>query len=88
MKINKHGLTINNLKAASGATGVSSQLHTQLSYNRETGDICIASDLIGNNFVVYDDPAIIFITDTYCHLTMQEISDRIYDAVTVHNTLG
>lgn len=80
-KLNKHGLTINNLKAASGATGGSSQLHTTITYDRETGDL-YTFDLVGENYIRIDDDSILFIADTYRHLTMQEIADRVHDAVT------
>lgn len=79
MKINTYGLPMRGLKKASGAT-FSWSGHTQISYDMETGEV-LTRDLIGNNYVVYDDPSVIFICDGTRHLTMQEIADLIMQRV-------
>ena len=86
MAINKHGLKMTGLKAASGATqdyGYYSDQYVELFYNRETGEIWAKHQVsLGHNtWTVYDDPAVLKIGNVWQHLTMQAIADKIAEAV-------
>lgn len=84
MKINKHGLKMVGLKAASGETvnwEFNSGGHVQISYNMVTGEIY--TDVhIGNSWSEYRNANIITICHTSEHMTMQQIADRIAERVT------
>lgn len=85
-QINKHGLKMNGLKAASGWTenyGYYSGQYVQISYDRNTGDVLADYhySLGQNSWTRYHDPAIITVATTADHMTMQEIADAIAQAV-------
>ena len=81
-KINKHGLKMRGLKAASGETkdyGCYSGHYIQISYDTDTGDILTDYhySLGQNSWTQYHDPAIITVAIASSHMTMQEIADAI-----------
>lgn len=82
MKVNKHGLKMRGLKAASGDTqnyGYYSGQYIQISYDTETGDVLTDYhySLGQNSWTEYRDPAVITVCNTSRHMTMQQIADRI-----------
>ena len=84
--INKHGLKISGLKAASGMTknyGYYSGSYIEIFYDTETGEVWgkYQYSIGQNNWTQYDDPAVIKIGNVSTHMTMQEIADAIRDAV-------
>lgn len=86
-QINKHGLKMHGLKAASGETkdyGYYSGHYVQISYDTETGDILADYhySLGQNSWTHYHAPAIITVATTADHMTMQEIADAVAQAVT------
>lgn len=83
-QINKHGLKMNGLKAASGWTenyGYYSGQYVQISYDRNTGDVLADYhySLGQNSWTRYHDPAIITVAMASNHMTMQQIADAIAD---------
>lgn len=81
-KVNKHGLTMRGLKAASGETkdcGYYSGHYVQISYDIVTGDIMTDYhySLGQNSWTRYHNPAIITVATTADHMTMQDIADAI-----------
>lgn len=81
-KINRHGLKMHGLKAASGYTedyGYYSGHYVQISYDRNTGDILANYhySLGQNSWTQYHDPAIITVAMASNHMTMQAIADAI-----------
>lgn len=85
-KINKHGLKMRGLKAASGETrdyGYYSGHYVQISYDTDTGDVLTDYhySLGQNSWTRYHDPAIITVATTADHMTMQAIADAIARAV-------
>lgn len=81
-KINKHGLKMHGLKAASGYTedyGYYSGHYVQISYDRNTGDVLANYyySLGQNSWTQYHDPAIITVAMASNHMTMQQIADAI-----------
>lgn len=85
-KVNKHGLKMRGLKAASGETrnyGYYSGHYVQISYDTDTGDVLADYhySLGQNSWTRYHDPAIITIATTADHMTMQQIADAITRAV-------
>lgn len=84
--INKHGLKMHGLKAASGETrnyGYYSGHYIQISYDTDTGDVLTDyhCSLGQNSWTRYHDPAIITVATAADHMTMQEIADAISRAV-------
>lgn len=84
--INKHGLKMHGLKAASGETrnyGYYSGHYIQISYDTDTGDVLTDyhCSLGQNSWTRYHDPAIITVATAADHMTMQEIADAIARAV-------
>lgn len=84
--INKHGLKMHGLKAASGETrnyGYYSGHYVQISYDTDTGDVLTDYhySLGQNSWTRYHDPAIITVATAADHMTMQEIADAIARAV-------
>lgn len=84
--INKHGLKMRGLKAASGETrnyGYYSGHYVQISYDTDTGDVLADYhySLGQNSWTRYHDPAIISVATTSDHMTMQAIADAIAKAV-------
>lgn len=87
--INTHGLTIQGLRAVCGQTAdwpCGSGGHTDVYYNRDTGEIW-ASDHVGNTWTQYDDPEIIRVCSTATHMTMQQLADLVYQAVTARREM-
>jgi hypothetical protein len=81
--INTHGIKINGLrKAAHETKGLSpyGDVRTQISYDRDTGDI-YTNDHIGDDWSRYYDPAVITVCFAKRHMTQQQIADRIADAL-------
>ena len=79
--LNKYGLKMSGLKKASAETvnwRVGSGGHTQISYDRATGEI-LTNDHIGQSWTEYHDPDVITVCYTNRHMTMQEIADAIRD---------
>ena len=89
-KVNTHGLKMVGLKKASGNTedyGYYSPSYEEVFYDMKTGEVwTVFQHSLGQNWwTQYDDKNIIKICNTSHHMTMQEIADRIYDAVTKHH---
>lgn len=85
-KVDTHGLKMTGLKEASGETvdwDPRSGGYTEVFYNTDTGKVWTVDEIsLGhNNMTVYLDPAVIEITVTERHMTMQEIADRIAEKV-------
>ena len=79
-KVNTHGFKMIGLKKASGMT-TSWSGYTQISYNRETGEIyCNDHDSL-NSWSEYHDHNIFTVAKASSHMTMQEIADAIAEAV-------
>ena len=81
MKIDKHGLTIRGLKAASGKTYNEprySDWHHDVMYNRETGEVWTDNIYGRNTWQEYNDPSIVRLVKTDRHLTMQDIADEVH----------
>ena len=81
--LNKYGLKMSGIKKASAATvnwSARSGGHTQISYDRATGEI-LTNDHIGQSWTEYHDPDVITVCYTNRHMTMQEIADAIRDAM-------
>ena len=86
MKINKHGLPMNGLKKASGATcdyGYYAQEYDEIFYDRSTGEIWTVYQVsLGHNsWSEYHDADVIKVCNASMHMTMQEIADRIAERV-------
>ena len=82
-KVNTHGLKMVGLRKACHQTvdwDARSGGHTQISYNRDTGEI-YTDDHIGQNWTEYHDPAVVVVAETYRHMKMQEIANAIYNIV-------
>lgn len=87
--INTHGLTIQGLRAVCGQTTdwpCGSGCHTDVYYNRATGELW-ASDQVGSTWTQYDDPDIIRVCSTANHMTMQQLADLVYQAVTARREM-
>ncbi len=84
--INKYGMKMNGLRAASGNTinwTPRSGGYTQISYDRATGEV-LTNDHVSlgyNSWTEYHDTAIIHVCNTSKHMTMQQIADAIADRV-------
>lgn len=86
-KINKHGLKIDGLKKASGETanyGAHSDLYDEIFYDRATGEVWtkFQCSLGQNSWTEYHDANVVKIGNTQQHMTMQQIADAIWEAVT------
>ena len=84
--INKYGMKMNGLRAASGNTinwTPRSGGYTQISYDRATGEVLTYDhvSLVYNSWTEYHDTAIIHVCNTSKHMTMQQIADAIADRV-------
>lgn len=84
--INKHGLKMTGLKAASGEThdyGYLSPSYVEIFYDRSTGEVwTVYQYSLGMNWwTEYHDPDIIKVCNSQSHMTMQEIADAIAEAV-------
>lgn len=75
-KIDTHGLTLKGLRKASHETAAYYCLHTEVFYNRITGEVW-AKTVPWGVWTHYDDPCIVKAVDTRHHLTMQAIADEI-----------
>ena len=85
-KINTYGIRLIGLKTASGCTknyGAYSPEYVEVFYDRSTGEIWTRYhySLGQNSWTQYDDPNVIRVCTTSNHMTMQEIADRIAEAV-------
>lgn len=85
-KVNYHGLTIKGLRKASGSAvnwAPRSGGYDEIFYDLSTGDVwTVAQVSLGcNSWTEYRDGNVIKICNTSRHMTMQEISDAIYEAV-------
>ena len=82
-KVDKHGLNIKGLKKASGDTFDCNNCYNELFYDRSTGGVWVLlqAGRIGSSQTKYHDEDIVKIDDISCHLTMQEIADRIFMAL-------
>lgn len=85
-KVNYHGLKIQGIRKASGSTGnwaPRSCGYDEIFYDLSTGEVwTVAQVSLGcNSWTEYHDKNIIKICNTFRHMTMQEISDAIYEAV-------
>ena len=77
--LNTYGLKMTGIRKASGAT-CNWDGRTQISYDTETGEI-YTNDHIGDSWSQYHSPAVITVCFASEHMTMQEIADRIREAV-------
>lgn len=85
-RVNYHGLKIQGIRKASGSTGnwaPRSCGYDEIFYDLSTGDVwTVAQVSLGcNSWTEYHDGNVIKICNTSRHMTMQEISDAIYEAV-------
>ena len=85
-KVNYHGLNIKGIKKASGATmdyGYYSGCYDEVFYDRKTGEVWTVYQysLGQNTWTQYDYPDVIKVCNASQHMTMQEISDAIYQAL-------
>lgn len=83
MKINKHGIKMTNLKKISGETINNPNGYSQISYDRSTGEL-LETWHYGNNqsnWTEYHDPDIIHVCDTSRHMTMQQLANAVWDAL-------
>lgn len=91
-KVNTHGLKINGLEAASSETRSypDGKFYTELFYNLSTGEVFANHhrSLGRLTKAVFDDPAIIKVRCCWRHLSMQEIADAIYQAVSATDLRG
>lgn len=88
-RINTHGLTIKGLKAVCGQTGnwpCGSGGHTDVYYDRATGELW-TTDHVGNSWTQYDAPNVIQVCSTATHMTMQQLADQVYTAVTARRKM-
>lgn len=86
MKLKKHGLKMNGLKAASGETqnyGYYSGCYVQISYDTRDGQVLTSfhCSLGQNSWTEYHSDKIVHICNTSRHMTMQEIADKIAQEV-------
>ena len=91
--LNTHNLKIKGLKKASGKTinwNPRSGGYTEIFYNRDSGEVWTVDQVsLGHNsWTKYDDPAIIKVTETETHMTMQAIADAIACAVTTQEAIA
>ena len=90
--ISKHGLKITGLKKASGNTinwNPRSGGYTEIFYDLSDGE-CWTVDQVSlghNSWTQYRSKSIIKICDTEAHMTMQQIADAIYEAVSKEGLL-
>lgn len=90
--INTHGLTIKGLKAACGKTvnwAPRSGGYTEVFFDRSTGEIWTVDQVsLGmNSWTQYDDPDIIKICNATTHMTMQQLADLVYEAVSARQEM-
>lgn len=80
--INTYGYDMLGLEEAAEETGDydCSGFHTEIYYNRRTGQI-FAKTLCGSSYTVYDDPDVIPVSNATYKMTEQEIADAILDAI-------
>lgn len=91
MKINKHGLKIKGLKAASGRTYDEkpySDWHYMVFYNTETGEVWTDEIYGRNNWNEYHSDSIVKIANVVHHMTMQEIADEILTVLALRKQWG
>lgn len=86
MKLKKHGLKMNGLKAASGETQnywYYSGCYVQISYDTRGGQVLTSfhCSLGQNSWTEYPSGKIVHICNTSRHMTMQEIADKIAQEV-------
>ncbi|MCI6255956.1 MAG: hypothetical protein MR648_05100 [Clostridiales bacterium] len=84
--VNYHGLNIKGLRKASGSTvnwSPRSGGYDEIFYDLSTGEVWTITQVsLGcNSWTEYHDRNVIKICNTSRHMTMQEISDAIYEAV-------
>ncbi len=89
MTINKYGLKMIGLKKASGSTsdtGYYSGMYNEIFYDKSTGETwtVFQVSLGQNSWTEYNDPDIIKICNASEHMTMQDIADKIYECVSLH----
>ena len=91
MKVNTHGLKMIGLRKVAGESkstkGYYDGYYIQISYNIITGEIHVNEhwNLGHRDYVVYHNPNIINVGNICTPHTMQDIADKIYDAVRWHN---
>lgn len=86
--LNKHNLKIKGIKKASSETvNWTNGGYTEVFYNKNTGEVwCVDQISLGHNsWTEYHDPDVVKITETERHLTMQEISDMIFQELNWRN---
>ena len=86
MAINKHGLKMTGLKAASGETkdyGPYDGRYVQISYDMSDGEILTDyhCSFGQNSWSEYHSDNIITVCNATTHMTMQEIADAVSDSV-------
>ena len=87
-KINKHGMKMEGLRAASGETCTWAG-YTQVSYDMADGQI-LTNDHAGNSensWTRYHSSSIITVLNARRHYTMQEIADIICDKVSEYRMM-
>lgn len=88
-KINKYGMKMEGLRAASGET-TSWAGYTQVSYDMNDGQI-LTNDHAGtpdSSWTQYHSNSIITVLNASRHYTMQEIADVIHDKVNEYNVMN
>lgn len=87
MKTNTYGIPMAGLRKAATETkttrGYYSGLYVQISYSPTDGQVLYNThySLGHNSWAQYHDPSIVFIYNASSPQTMQDIADRIYDAI-------
>ncbi len=80
--IDKHGLKMMGLKKASGNTyNCKDDAYTQISYDTRDGEILTDWHHETNEWTSYKCITVIGVCNTRHHMTMQEIADKIAEAV-------
>lgn len=84
--LNTYNLKMEGLEEASKATcdwPRNSGGHTQIFYDRDTGEVWTRDHVGENSWSEYRDPAIIRVGDTDRHVSAQKIADWIFEEVTL-----
>lgn len=86
MALNTHGIKINGIRKASGETvnwSPRSGGYTEIFFDRRDGDVWTVDQVSfgHNSWTVYHSSSIIKVCETSTHMSMQQIADAIYEAI-------
>lgn len=91
MRVDKHGLRIKGLRAASGSTvdwDPDCSAYVQVMYSQDSGEVWTELHATGSEYSVPHDASAITVADARRHMTMQEIADCIAYAVHIELPMG